>query len=106
VSFVISRYPILCVDDVGSGESRGNWILHVEIEHLQRTIIKLHEILARQLKANFHQLNFWDHLFSQKFTEIMQSKKLNLLNQMEEISSGTFHLFLLKFLSLFHEISD
>lgn len=48
ISNVISKYPVLCADDIGTSEFRGNWILPVETEHLQRCIIKLHEILSRQ----------------------------------------------------------
>lgn len=48
IATVISKYPILSTDDIGLDEPYGNWVLPVEVEHLQRTIIKLHEILSRR----------------------------------------------------------
>jgi len=48
VSRVIAQYPILSADDIGTQEERGNWVLPIETEHLQRTIIKLHDILIRK----------------------------------------------------------
>lgn len=52
VSSVISNYPILTADDIGTQEERGNWVLPVDTEHLQRTIVKLHEILIRKNPKN------------------------------------------------------
>lgn len=48
VSHVIAQYPILSMDDIGTQAERGNWLLPANVEHLQRTIIKLHEILIRR----------------------------------------------------------
>jgi hypothetical protein len=31
---------------------RGNWILPADVEHLQRTIVKLHELLIRKGVGN------------------------------------------------------
>jgi hypothetical protein len=45
---VIQLYPILSTDDIGQDEPYGNWILGVDVEHLQRTIVKLHEILSKK----------------------------------------------------------
>lgn len=45
---VIAQYPILSTEDIGTAVDRGNWVLPVETEHLQRTIIKLHELLQRK----------------------------------------------------------
>jgi chromosome segregation ATPase len=45
---VIQQYPILSTDDIGQEEPYGNWVLGVEVEHLQRTIIKLHEVLVKR----------------------------------------------------------
>lgn len=45
---VIQKYPILTTDDIGKNEPYGNWVLPVDVEHLQRTVIKLHEILSRK----------------------------------------------------------
>lgn len=48
IATVISQYPILSTDDIGMDEPYGNWVLPVDVEHLQRTVIKLHEILTRK----------------------------------------------------------
>ena len=48
ISNTIAKYPILGIDDIGCQEERGNWVLPVEVEHLQKTIIKLHEIIIRK----------------------------------------------------------
>ena len=48
IATVISKYPILSTDDIGMDEPYGNWVLPVDVEHLQRTVIKLHEILTRK----------------------------------------------------------
>ena len=45
---VIQQYPILSADDIGQEEPYGNWVLPVDVEHLQRTVIKLHEILSKR----------------------------------------------------------
>jgi hypothetical protein len=45
---VIQLYPILSTDDIGMDEPYGNWVLGVDVEHLQRTIVKLHEILSKR----------------------------------------------------------
>jgi hypothetical protein len=45
---VVQQYPILSTDDIGQNEPYGNWVLGVDVEHLQRTVIKLHEILAKK----------------------------------------------------------
>lgn len=48
VSSIIANYPILSTEDVATQEERGNWVLPADVEHLQRTIVKLHELLIRQ----------------------------------------------------------
>ena len=48
IANVIAQYPILSIDDIGQEEPYGNWVLPVDVEHLQRTVIKLHEILTRK----------------------------------------------------------
>lgn len=45
---VIQQYPILSTDDIGNQEPYGNWVLGVDVEHLQRTVVKLHEILSKK----------------------------------------------------------
>jgi hypothetical protein len=45
---VIQEYPILSTDDIGQQEPYGNWVLGVDVEHLQRTVVKLHEILSKR----------------------------------------------------------
>lgn len=45
---VIHHYPVLSADDVGQEEPYGNWVLPVDVEHLQRTVVKLHEILSKR----------------------------------------------------------
>ena len=48
IAEVIQQYPILSADDIGQEEPYGNWVLPVDVEHLQRTVIKLHEILSKR----------------------------------------------------------
>ena len=48
ISSVVAKYPILSADDIATQEDRGNWVLPIETEHLQRTIVKLHDILIRR----------------------------------------------------------
>ena len=48
ISTVVAKYPILSADDIATQEDRGNWVLPIETEHLQRTIVKLHDILIRR----------------------------------------------------------
>ena len=48
VSHTIAQYPLLSIDDIGTQTERGYWLLPADVEHLQRTIIKLHEILIRR----------------------------------------------------------
>ncbi|OHT05432.1 hypothetical protein TRFO_26852 [Tritrichomonas foetus] len=48
IANVIAQYPILSTDDIGIDEPYGNWVLPVDVEHLQRTVIKLHEVLTRK----------------------------------------------------------
>ncbi|EAY21241.1 hypothetical protein TVAG_166160 [Trichomonas vaginalis G3] len=52
ISTVIAKYPILSADDIATQEDRGNWVLPIETEHLQRTIVKLHELLVRRGRSD------------------------------------------------------
>jgi hypothetical protein len=44
----IARYPILSTEDLGTETERGSWILPADVEHLQRAVIKLHDLLIRR----------------------------------------------------------
>ncbi|KAH0795171.1 hypothetical protein GPJ56_000847 [Histomonas meleagridis] len=44
---VISKYPILSIDDICLDEPYGNWVLPLDVVHLQKTVIKLHEIIVK-----------------------------------------------------------
>ncbi|OHT16148.1 hypothetical protein TRFO_13482 [Tritrichomonas foetus] len=48
ISNVIAKYPILSMEDIGTQEERGTWVLTADIEHLQRCVVKLHELLIRK----------------------------------------------------------
>ena len=48
ISRVLGQYPILSTEDIGTQAERGSWILPADIEHLQRCVIKLHELLIRK----------------------------------------------------------
>lgn len=50
ISSVVAKYPILSCDEIATQEDRCSWVLPIETEHLQRTIVKLHEILVRKGK--------------------------------------------------------
>ena len=47
----LNNYPILTDSDVGITKERGNWVLPLEVEHLQRTIIRLHGLLIGSKKS-------------------------------------------------------
>jgi chromosome segregation ATPase len=51
IAAVIARYPILSTEDIGTEADRGSWVLPADVEHLQRTIVKLHELLVRKKVA-------------------------------------------------------
>jgi chromosome segregation ATPase len=51
VAAVIARYPILSTEDIGTEVERGTWVLPADVEHLQRTVVKLHELLLRKKVA-------------------------------------------------------
>lgn len=48
VSSVIGKYPILSTEDIATQQDRGNWVLPADVEHLQRAVVKLHELLIRR----------------------------------------------------------
>lgn len=45
---VLAKYPILTTEDIGIQAERGSWVLTADVEHLQRCVIKLHELLIRK----------------------------------------------------------
>jgi chromosome segregation ATPase len=51
IAAVIARYPILSTEDIGTETERGSWVLPADVEHLQRTVVKLHELLVRKKVA-------------------------------------------------------
>jgi hypothetical protein len=48
IASTVARYPILSTEDLGTFTDRGNWILPADVEHLQRSVIKLHELFIRR----------------------------------------------------------
>lgn len=48
ISNVLSNYPILTKEDTSKPSEVGNWILPMDIQHLQKTVIRLHDILTQK----------------------------------------------------------
>lgn len=48
IASVIGKYPILSSEDIATYQDRGNWVLPADVEHLQRAVVKLHEVLMRR----------------------------------------------------------
>ena len=48
IAAVIGKYPILSTEDIATQQDRGNWVLPADVEHLQRAVVKLHELLIRR----------------------------------------------------------
>ncbi|KAK8885552.1 hypothetical protein M9Y10_041002 [Tritrichomonas musculus] len=48
ISNVLAKYPIITTEDIGTQVERGCWVLTADVEHLQRCIVKLHELLIRK----------------------------------------------------------